>query len=243
MGAVRLIGAPSGLGPAWGRQRALVDIPNDVAFAEPLGRAERFFKRALDLVLGAVLLILTLPALLLAALAITLESPGSVIFRQERVGARGRVFQVWKLRTMSAAAPDVAHRQYVADYMQGKAERKDGVFKVVDDPRITRVGRFLRRTSIDEVPQLWNVVRGDMSLVGPRPPTVFETQLYEPRAWMRLQGRPGMTGLWQVSGRAVLDFQQMVDLDIAYWESWTPLLEMRILYRTLGAVVTARGAG
>jgi lipopolysaccharide/colanic/teichoic acid biosynthesis glycosyltransferase len=144
---------------------------------------------------------------------------------------------------MTAGAPDVAHRQYVSDYMQGKAERKDGLFKVVDDPRITRVGRFLRRASIDEVPQLWNVLRGDMSLVGPRPPTVFETELYEPRAWLRLQGRPGMTGLWQVSGRAVLDYQQMVDLDLAYWESWSPRLEIRILCQTLGAVVTTRGAG
>jgi len=243
LGAVRLIGAPPGLGPGWSRQQASVDVPHEVAFAEPLGWADRCFKRALDVVLGAVLLIVALPALLLSALAIALESPGPVIFRQRRVGARGRVFQVWKLRTMIAGAPDAAHRPYVADYMQGKAERKDGVFKVVDDPRITRVGRFLRRTSLDEVPQLWNVLRGDMSLVGPRPPTVFETELYEPRAWLRLQGRPGMTGLWQVSGRAVLDYEQMVDLDLTYWESWSPLLELRILCRTFGAVVTTRGAG
>jgi lipopolysaccharide/colanic/teichoic acid biosynthesis glycosyltransferase len=208
-----------------------------------LGPAERCFKRTLDLVLGAVLLIVTLPILVLAALAIALESRGPVIFRQPRVGARGRVFQVWKLRTMRAGAPDAAHRQYIREYMQGNAERKDGVYKVVDDPRITRVGRFLRRTSIDEVPQLWNVVRGDMSLVGPRPPTVYETGLYEPRAWLRLQGRPGMTGLWQVSGRAVLDYEQMVDLDLSYWESWSPLLELRILCRTVSAVVSARGAG
>jgi lipopolysaccharide/colanic/teichoic acid biosynthesis glycosyltransferase len=243
LGAVRLIGAPPGMGAAWRRRAASVHVPTNVAFAEPLGRAGRCFKRSLDIALGIFLLILTLPVLLLAALAIAMESSGPVIFRQPRVGARGRVFQVWKLRTMTAGAPDVAHRQYVSDYMQGKAERKDGLFKVVDDPRITRVGRFLRRTSIDELPQLWNVLRGDMSLVGPRPPTVFETELYEPRAWLRLQGRPGMTGLWQVSGRAVLDYQQMVDLDLAYWESWSPRLEVRILCRTLGAVVTTRGAG
>jgi len=243
VGAVRLIGAPPGLGPAWHRQRSVVDVPDEVAFAEPLGLVDRFFKRTLDLVLGFVLLLVVLPVLLLAALAIVLESEGPVIFRQARVGARGRVFQVWKLRTMRAGAPEAAHRQYVTDYMQGKADRKDGVYKVVDDPRITRVGRFLRRTSIDEVPQLWNVLRGDMSLVGPRPPTVYETGLYEPRAWLRLQGRPGMTGLWQVSGRGVLDYQSMVDLDLSYWESWSPLLELRILFRTVGAVVSAKGAG
>jgi lipopolysaccharide/colanic/teichoic acid biosynthesis glycosyltransferase len=202
--------------------------------AEPLRAAERFFKRVL---------VVALPALPIVAAAIAIESGGPVIFRQPRVGARGRVFQVWKLRTMKAGAPDAAHRQYVADYMQGKAERNDGVFKVVDDPRITKVGRFLRRTSLDEVPQLWNVLRGDMSLVGPRPPTVFEAQLYEPRAWLRLQGRPGMTGLWQVNGRALLDYDQMVELDLAYWESWSPRLELRILCRTIGAVVSARGAG
>src|SRR5207302_9598977 len=117
-----------------------------------------------------------------------------------------------------------------------------GVFKVVDDPRITRVGRFLRRTSLDEVPQLWNVLRGDMSLVGPRPPTVFETELYETRAWLRLQGRPGMTGLWQVSGRAVLDYEQMVDLDLTYWEWCSPLRELRILCGPCGAVGTPRGS-
>jgi lipopolysaccharide/colanic/teichoic acid biosynthesis glycosyltransferase len=207
-----------------------------------LTRAERGFKRMLDLLLGTVLLVLSLPVMLVAAAAIVIDSPGPVLFRQARVGAGGRVFRLWKLRTMKVGADDTLHREYVAAFMRGEAERQAGLFKVVHDPRITRVGRFLRRSSLDEVPQFWNVLCGHMSLVGPRPPTVFETELYQADSWLRLRGRPGVTGLWQVSGRSLLGYDEMVDLDVRYWDVWSPALEVRILCKTVGAVLFARGA-
>jgi lipopolysaccharide/colanic/teichoic acid biosynthesis glycosyltransferase len=158
------------------------------------------------------------------------------------VGARGRVFRVFKLRTMRPG-PDTRHRDYIVAALNGDSERRDGLYKAVDDPRITRVGRWLRRTSIDEVPQLWNVLLGDMSLVGPRPATLFETELYDEDAWLRLRGRPGLTGLWQVEGRSLLSYGAMLQLDAAYWERWSPLLELKIICKTVPAVLFARGAG
>ena len=231
------------LGATAARRRGPAVVPTGVTLAEPLNRRQRCFKRTLDLLLASVLLALTLPILLLAALAITLDSPGPVFFNQTRVGARGRLFRILKLRTMRTDTEDTSHREYVAALMRGEADRRAGLFKAVDDPRITRVGRFLRRTSIDELPQLFNVIRGEMSLVGPRPPTLFEAEQYGAETWPRLCGRPGLTGLWQVEGRALLDFHQMVDLDLTYWESWTPLLELRILMHTAPAVLSGRGAG
>jgi lipopolysaccharide/colanic/teichoic acid biosynthesis glycosyltransferase len=119
----------------------------------------------------------------------------------------------------------------------GEASPQAGMFKLVDDPRITRVGRFLRRFSVDEIPQLWNVIRGDMSLVGPRPPLVAETELYDARSWQRLAGKPGLTGLWQVSGRSLCSFSQMVELDIEYWRSWSLVRELGILAKSLLVIV------
>jgi lipopolysaccharide/colanic/teichoic acid biosynthesis glycosyltransferase len=211
-------------------------------FADPLHVGHRWVKRGLDLAGGVLGLLVLLPVLVVAMVAIKLDSPGSPIFSQDRLGAGGRRFRLYKLRTMRANNDDSAHQAYVAALIKGEAEQRDGMFKLVDDPRITRVGAFLRRTSLDEVPQLWNVVRGEMSLVGPRPPMLSEAELYDDRAWQRLRAKPGLTGLWQVSGRCELSFDDMVALDVEYARSWSPLLELQILIKTPKAVLSARGA-
>ncbi|MDQ1372941.1 MAG: hypothetical protein QOJ09_279, partial [Actinomycetota bacterium] len=197
-------------------------------FREPLNVGHRVVKRIIDLTGAVIGLLITLPVLLVAMVAVKLDSPGSAIFSQERLGAGGRRFRVHKLRTMRANNDDSAHLAYVAAMIRGDAEQHNGVYKLEGDPRITRVGRFLRRTSIDELPQLWNVLRGDMSLVGPRPPMPSEVELYDDRAWQRLLAKPGLTGLWQVSGRCELSFDDMVALDVQYARAWSPLLEVQI---------------
>ena len=212
------------------------------AFDDALALGNRWVKRALDLTVALVGLVITLPVLLLAMLAIRLDSQGSPIFQQDRLGAGGRRFRLYKLRTMVADNDDSAHQAYVEALIRGEADQNNGVFKLVNDPRITRVGKFLRKTSIDEIPQLWNVVRGEMSLVGPRPPMVSEAALYDDWAWQRLQVKPGLTGLWQVSGRCELSFEDMVALDIEYSRRWSPLLEVQILLKTPKAVLSTRGA-
>ena len=208
----------------------------------PLSFGARCVKRALDLTAGVLALTLTLPVLLLAALAVKLDSPGPVLFTQTRVGASGRRFRIYKLRTMVVDNDDSEHRAYVASLIRGEAGTHGGMFKLVRDPRITRVGRVLRRLSIDELPQLWNVLRGDMSLVGPRPPLPNEVSLYDERAWQRLRVRPGLTGLAQISGRCQLSFDEQVTKDIEYWQRWSLLLELRILLKTPAAVFSKRGA-
>lgn len=211
-------------------------------FQNPLPAAGRVFKRALDIVLALVGLVLVLPVLLMTMLAVRWDSPGPALFRQVRVGANGRRFQLYKLRTMRHGNDDLAHREYVTQLINGSGERRNDVFKLVDDPRITRIGRVLRNLSIDEVPQLWNVLTGDMSLVGPRPPLPHEVELYPATAWDRLRVKPGITGLWQVSGRCELSFEQMVALDVHYWRRWSPLAEIVIILKTPRAVLSRRGA-
>jgi lipopolysaccharide/colanic/teichoic acid biosynthesis glycosyltransferase len=204
-----------------------------------LGRA---VKRGLDIVLALAALVLTLPIVLLAMIAVKCETPGPALFRQVRVGANGRRFRMVKIRTMLHHNDDSRHRAYVAALVAGQAQRCDGVYKLVDDPRVTRVGRLLRRFSLDEVPQLWNVLKGEMSVVGPRPPLPSEVELYHPRAMERLRVKPGMTGRWQVSGRCRLSFEAMVELDVEYWQRWSPLLDLAILLRTPKAVLAGAGA-
>lgn len=192
-------------------------------------------KRILDVLISAAALPLVLPVLLLCALAIRVDSPGPAFFSQVRTGAGGRRFSMWKLRTMVANA-DALKREYehlnVLSYPD---------FKIRNDPRITRVGRFLRRTSLDELPQIFNVLAGDMSLVGPRP-TSFPADTY--RLWhtARLEVKPGLTGLWQISGRNDLDFDERLRLDIAYVRNRSLSLDLRIILRTFGAVASGRGA-
>jgi lipopolysaccharide/colanic/teichoic acid biosynthesis glycosyltransferase len=193
-------------------------------------------KRALDVVGATVGLLLSIPIIGLAMLAIALDSRGAVLFHQTRVGRDGRWFRVHKLRTMRVGNDDAEHAAYVAALIAGDAARDGALFKLRDDARCTRVGRFLRRTSIDELPQLWNVLRGDMSLVGPRPSTPAESDLMDARARQRQAVKPGMTGLWQVSGRSRLEYDEMIDLDLQYAEEWSPFGDVRILARTPVAV-------
>jgi exopolysaccharide biosynthesis polyprenyl glycosylphosphotransferase len=193
-------------------------------------------KRAIDLALIVLAAPLLLPLASLIALAVKWDSPGPAIFKQRRVGKGGRQFTTYKFRTM------------VLDAEARKAElselnEADGpVFKIRDDPRMTRIGRFLRRASLDEIPQLWNVLRDEMSLVGPRPQLPEEVALYEDWHRRRLEVKPGLTGLWQVLGRSDTSFDEMVRLDIYYAENWSPGMDMRILIETIPAVLSGKGA-
>ncbi len=195
-------------------------------------------RRLLDIVAAGTGLVLLSPVLLLAALSIRLTSRGPILFAQERVGQHGQSFQMLKLRSMVAGADGMK-----ADLAARRKEAIDGVrFKLRSDPRVTPVGRILRKLSIDELPQLWNVLVGDMTLIGPRPSLWQEVVRYDARALRRLEVRPGLTCLWQVSGRSDLSFEQQVALDLEYIDRVKPPQELLILARTFPAVVTGRGA-
>jgi len=193
-------------------------------------------KRGLDLMVGCLLLALALPVLALAALAIKATSPGPVLFPQLRCGLNGRRFLMLKLRTMHA---DAEKRKRELQHLN---EVSGPVFKIRNDPRITPVGRFLRRFSIDELPQLWNVIRGEMSLVGPRPPIPAEVAHYETFERRRLSMRPGLTCLWQVNGRSEIEFDEWVRLDLQYIDDWSLTQDLRILAQTVPAVLRGTGA-
>jgi len=204
------------------------------------GRAaavRRALKRALDVVGAVLLLVVVAPLLLGAALAIRVSSPGPAVFRQVRLGRGGRPFVMLKLRTMQHGCPDTEHRAYVRALLAGEARPDDGLFKLQGDTRITRVGAVLRRTSMDELPQLWNVLRGHMSLVGPRPALPYEVEMFPPWAHRRFEVRPGVTGLWQVSGRNRLTMLEGLALDVQYVERHGLLPDVAILLRTVGAVL------
>ncbi|MGH9440956.1 MAG: sugar transferase, partial [Thermoanaerobaculia bacterium] len=194
-------------------------------------------KRGFDLAIGALLFLLTLPIQVLAAIAIRVSTSGEVLFRQTRCGLNGRPFRLLKFRTMVSGAEDRLSEIAHLNEMSGP------VFKATNDPRLTPVGKFLRRFSIDELPQLWNVLKGDMSLVGPRPPLPDEVSRYEPWQRRRLSMKPGLTCLWQISGRnEIPDFERWMALDLKYIDTWTPLLDFKILVLTVPAVLAGRGA-
>lgn len=195
-------------------------------------------RRAIDVVASFCALVALSPVFLVAAVAIKLTSKGPVLFRQERVGQWGRRFKMLKLRTMvtNAEAAKQALQASVAGALDGVR------FKIKGDPRITPVGRVLRKFSVDELPQLWNVLVGDMTLIGPRPPVWREVALYDPRALRRLEVKPGLTCLWQVSGRSDLSFEQQVELDIQYIDKSHAIDEVKILVKTIPAVLSGRGA-
>ncbi len=199
-------------------------------------RVGRIVKRLLDLLLAALGLVVGLPFWVLLGLAIRLESPGAVIFRQQRIGESGRPFAVYKFRSMRASAE--AERAQ----LQALNEADGPLFKIKNDPRLTRVGRFIRRVSLDEVPQLLNVLRGEMSIVGPRPGLPEEVAQYQPWHRQRLEVSPGLTGLWQVSGRSDLSFDEMCLLDIYYIENWSLGLDLTIMLRTIPRVLLGDGA-
>ena len=203
----------------------------------PFDERHLLLKRALDIAGSAALLMLLAPLLALIAIAVKLTSAGPILFRQVRSGAHGRPFVMFKFRSMCNGAEALLAQLAGANEMSGP------VFKMRNDPRLTPLGRFLRRTSFDELPQLWNVLKGEMSLVGPRPPVPAEVVRYEPWQRRRLSMKPGLTCLWQVSGRSeIADFENWMKLDLEYIDRWSLALDMRILAKTLPAVVTGRGA-
>jgi lipopolysaccharide/colanic/teichoic acid biosynthesis glycosyltransferase len=213
-------------------------------------------KRTLDVWIAFALLLITLPLLVAIAALIKLDSRGPILFTQERISldryffGRGqprlRRFRMLKFRTMRADADSALHEAHIKDFVNGKlpatTATSSASFKLANDPRITRVGRYLRRTSLDELPQLVNVLLGDMSLVGPRPLPVYEVALYKGDSRARFLAHPGITGLWQVTGRCDLSFAQMIALDLEYVRRRSVLLDMTILMRTIPAVLRGRGA-
>jgi lipopolysaccharide/colanic/teichoic acid biosynthesis glycosyltransferase len=204
-------------------------------------------KRTMDVIGAGAALLALAPVFLVLAAIIKLTSKGPVFFRQQRVGQYGNRFMLLKLRSMFTGNDPTIHQQYVKKLIAAGAEDKkagrSGIYKLTNDPRITRIGAFLRKTSLDEIPQFINVLMGEMSLVGPRPPIAYEIEAYD--LWHRrrvLEAKPGITGLWQVSGRSRVTFDEMVRLDLQYASTWTPWMDLMILLRTPGAVVNGDGA-
>jgi exopolysaccharide biosynthesis polyprenyl glycosylphosphotransferase len=206
-------------------------------------------KRAMDIVGSFIGLLLFSPVMFLTAAAIKLNSRGPVIFRQSRLGIKGGRFQFYKFRSMYWKTDDRIHREYVSNLIKGEHEKvnqgdgENPLYKMKSDPRVTPVGKIIRKTSIDELPQFLNVLKGEMSLVGPRPPLSYEVEKYEPWHLRRvLEVKPGITGLWQVDGRSKTSFDDMVRLDLRYVQTWSLWLDIKILLKTVGAVLRSEGA-
>jgi len=206
-------------------------------------------KRVMDIVGSTLALILLAPVFLLLAIIIKMTSKGPVLFRQQRVGQFGARFEFLKFRSMAVSTDAGIHKEFVQNFITGKAQPVSAVkdqkvvYKITSDPRVTWIGRFMRRTSLDELPQFWNVLNGEMSLVGPRPPIPYEIKAYD--TWHRrrlLEAKPGITGLWQVHGRSRTTFDEMVRLDLRYSRTWSPLLDLKILLQTPRAVISGDGA-
>src|SRR5438093_413683 len=239
-------------------RRQVVAAPRPHPIADPGRQGALYFgcKRCLDVALATASLVLLAPLLLLIALAIKLDSRGPVVFVQERVGARRRVeagrtvwevrdFPVYKFRSMVDKADQAVHQAYIKAFVDGQVESAGdagSTFKLTNDPRVTRVGRILRRSSLDELPQLVNVLKGDMSLVGPRPVPTYEVAPYQEWHRERLAALPGITGVWQVKGRCQVSFEGMVRMDIEYVRNKSLWLDLRLLFLTLPAVLSGRGA-
>ena len=204
-------------------------------------------KRILDVVGSAALLVILLPLLALITVLVKLTSSGPIFFRQDRIGVSGKPFTMLKFRTMRVDADHELHRQFVTEFIKSGAAASpagdSGLFKIVNDPRVTFVGRVLRKTSLDELPQLLNVLRGDMSLVGPRPPLSYEVEQYKRWHYRRvLEAKPGITGLWQVAGRSRTNFDDMVRLDLQYVQNQSAWTDIKILLATPRAVISGKGA-
>ena len=195
-------------------------------------------RRAQDIVFSSLALVVLSPLMLGIAAAIVIDDPSAgPVFTQERVGRKGKTFKFYKFRSMRVDAEEIKKNLMAQNQMSG------GMFKMDNDPRITKIGHFIRKTSLDELPQFWNVLKGDMSLVGTRPPTLDEYESYTPEQKRRLSFKPGITGLWQVSGRSeITDFDEVVKLDVAYMDGWTIWRDIKILLKTIKVVVMKDGA-
>lgn len=202
-------------------------------------------KRALDLVVGSLALVVLSPLMLVLAIMVRIDSPGPALFRQTRIGLNGQPFTMIKFRTMQHGNDASQHREYYRALIEGTAESRESgdgekVF-LLDDPRVTRTGAWLRKMSLDELPNLFNVLGGSMSLVGPRPPIDYEVDMYDTRSKGKLAAKPGMTGLAQVSGRGTLTFDEIIDLDLEYIEKRSFFFDVGLLLRTVPAVLRRRG--
>jgi len=202
-------------------------------------------KRILDIIFTLLILIPLCIVIVIVAVFIRLDSAGPIFFRQKRVGQNGVEFNILKFRSMYVNSDDSVHREAITKYMNGQtlgeSTAGDLTYKVVDDPRVTRVGRFLRKTSIDELPQFFNVLRGEMTLVGPRPPLSYEVDLYSLRDMLRLSGKPGLTGPWQVYGRSRVSFQAMVEMDIAYLQRQALWEDLKLIAFTVHVMIQRSG--
>ncbi|PSN11692.1 sugar transferase [filamentous cyanobacterium CCT1] len=214
---------------------ANIAIPEGIFPSPTHPSVTSLLKRCLDIVGALAGITILLVMLLPIVIAVQIDNPGPVFYSQIRCGYRGQPFRIWKFRSMVANADELQH--LVENQAQGL------IFKNENDPRITRVGRFLRRTSLDEFPQFWNVLKGDMSLVGTRPPTVAEVQQYEAYHWQRLNVKPGLTGKWQAQGRSsIKDFEAIVQMDLDYQSQWSLGRDVRLILETVSSVVLSRGA-
>ncbi len=241
---------PEEIGEEGGDHSANFALYPELQKKESTQRGALALKRGIDILGSAAALLVFAPFFAALAFIIKLTSKGPVLFRQERMGQYGKPFTVLKFRSMRTDCDSRIHQEYVSQFIAGKVEGKPAeasgaapVFKIQKDPRITPIGQFMRKTSLDEVPQFWNVLRGDMSLVGPRPPIAYEFRAYD--VWHRrrvLEIKPGITGLWQVEGRSRTRFDDMVRLDLRYARSWSIWLDLRILLQTPGAVILGDGA-
>lgn len=215
--------------------------------SDVLHSAKRAAKRVLDIAGSSVLLAVLSPLLLTTAIVIRMDSKGPVIFKQQRIGLNGAPFTFYKFRSMYPDVDPSRHKEYVQSFIvngTGPSTLTNGgtkIYKLTDDDRVTRVGRFIRKTSIDELPQLFNVLKGEMSLVGPRPPLPYESEVYTETHKKRLTVMPGITGLWQVSGRNELTFDDMIELDLAYVDGWSMWLDLKILLKTVRVVLFNTG--
>jgi lipopolysaccharide/colanic/teichoic acid biosynthesis glycosyltransferase len=202
-------------------------------------------KRVLDIVFSLLILIPLSIVIAVFAILIRIDSKGPIFFRQKRVGKNGVQFDMFKLRSMYVDSDDSFHRESIKQYMNGGAlndkVNADNLYKLVDDPRVTGIGRFIRKFSIDELPQFINVFRGEMTLVGPRPPLPYEVEEYDSHHWIRLSGKPGLTGTWQVYGRSRVPFQTMVEMDIEYLGEQSILQDLKLIALTLPVMLKGRG--
>jgi exopolysaccharide biosynthesis polyprenyl glycosylphosphotransferase len=226
-----------------------VDGVPRIAFGEPaLKGVGLLAKRLMDLSISLFIIIVFAPLFLLVAFLVKVMSPGPILFKQIRAGRDGRPFAFYKFRTMRHDIDDTLHREYATNFIGGKElrlrdEKRDKkIYKMPDDPRVTSIGKMLRRTSLDELPQIFNVIKGDMSLVGPRPPIAYELTIYKEWHKRRLKAKPGITGLWQVSGRSSVPFHDMVLLDLYYINRWSLPLDIEIIVKTVPVVFSGKGA-
>jgi lipopolysaccharide/colanic/teichoic acid biosynthesis glycosyltransferase len=204
-------------------------------------------KRVLDITFTLLIAPLVILVGIVVALCIKLTSEGPIFFRQQRIGQDGSVFDMLKFRSMHVHSDQMVHREKILLYMNGQKLNEGGTdstaYKDIHDPRITRIGRFIRKTSLDEIPQFWNVLKGQMTLVGPRPPLPYEVELYTSHDWLRMAGKPGLTGTWQVYGRSRVTFQSMVEMDIDYLEHQSIVTDFKLILLTVPVMIIARGGG